>query len=225
MLVRAEQVLTREELAHIRRMLGAAEWVDGRVTAGIQSAQVKNNLQVPEDSPQARELSEIVLRALGRSPVFNAAAAPYKVFPPLFNRYDQGMHFGAHVDNAIRAAANGGRMRTDVSSTLFISDPDDYDGGELVIEDTFGEQKVKLPAGDMIIYPASSLHRVEPITRGSRWASFFWTQSLVKDDAERRILYELDVQIQSLRAASPDAPQLLPLTNLYHNLLRRWSEI
>jgi PKHD-type hydroxylase len=223
-LVRAEQVLTREELAHIRRVLGAAEWIDGKVTAGIQSGAVKNNLQVPEDSPQARELGEIVLRALGRNPTFNAAVSPFKVIPPLFNRYDAGMHFGAHVDNAIRFAGNG-RIRTDVSSTLFLSDPDEYDGGELVIEDTFGEQSIKLPAGDMIIYPASSLHRVEPITRGSRWASFFWTQSLVKDDAARRLLYELDLQIQSLRADNAEARQLLPLTNLYHNLLRRWSEI
>src|SRR3972149_4088148 len=160
MLVRAEHVLTSEELAHMRR-------------------------------------------ALGPTPPFNAPAAPFKVSPPLFNRYDEGMHFGAHVDNAMRATSSGARIRTDISATLFISEPDEYDGGELVIEDTYGEQKVKLPDGDMIIYPASSLHRVEPITRGSRWASFFWTQSLVKDDGERRLLYELDLQIQSLRAENP----------------------
>jgi PKHD-type hydroxylase len=226
MLVRCEAVLSPEEVAHCRRVLESATWVDGRVTAGVQSAQAKFNLQAPEDAPQARELGDLILRALGRHGAFNAAALPFKVFPPLFNRYDVGMRFNAHVDNAIRHVSGAGaRIRTDVSSTLFLTAPEDYDGGELVIQDTFGEQRVKLPAGDMILYPATSLHRVEPITRGSRWASFFWTQSLVKSDAERALLYDLDLAIQSLRAREGESAELLSLTNVYHNLLRRFAEL
>ena len=224
MLVRAEAVLSADQVAHCRAVLEKAEWVDGRVTAGLQSAQAKHNLQVPEDAPQARELAEIILRALGRDATFNAAALPLKVFPPLFNRYDAGMHFEAHVDNAIRYAG-AGRIRTDVSATLFLSSPDEYDGGELVIQDTYGEQRVKLAAGDVILYPATSLHRVEPIAHGSRWASFFWIQSMIKDDGQRRMMFELDIAIQELRAAHGEIAQLLPLTNLYHNLLRRWGEV
>lgn len=226
MLVRAESVLTKEEVSHCRRVLEGANWIDGRVTAGVQSAQAKFNLQIPEDAPQARELGDLVLRALGRNATFNAAALPLKVFPPLFNRYDEGMRFGAHVDNAIRYVPQAGaRIRTDVSSTLFLSEPDEYDGGELVVQDTYGEQRVKLAAGDMIIYPATSLHRVEAITRGSRWASFFWTQSMVKSDEERGLLYDLDLAIQSLRARDGESAALLSLTNVYHNLLRRFAEI
>lgn len=227
MLVRAEAVLTKDEVAACRRVLEAADWVDGKVTAGVQSALAKNNLQVPENSQAARDLGEIILRALGRNATFNAAALPLRVFPPLFNRYDVGMRFGAHVDNAIRYVPQANvRVRTDVSSTLFLSEPDEYDGGELVIQDVFGEQRVKLAAGDLVIYPATSLHRVEPITRGSRWASFFWTQSLVKDDGRRALLYDIDLSIQKLSAElSHEHPQIVSLTGAYHNLLRMWAEI
>lgn len=222
MLVHIPNMLTPEEVAHCRRMLDAAGWVDGRVTAGDQSAKVKNNLQVPEGSDTARELGDIVLRALGRSPLFASAALPLHVYPPMFNRYDVGMTFGAHVDNAIRNVA-GRRMRTDVSSTLFLSAPEEYDGGELVIEDTYGAQAVKLPAGDMIVYPATSLHRVNPVTRGSRWGSFFWTQSMVADDAQRRLLFEMDMSIIQMRMVVPDDHvSVLGLTACYHNLMRMW---
>ncbi|MCI0754194.1 Fe2+-dependent dioxygenase [Teichococcus vastitatis] len=227
MLVHIPDLLTADEVAYCRQVLAAAAWVDGRVTAGDQSAQAKRNLQVPQDSPQGRELSELVLRALGRSAQFATAALPLKVFPPLFNRYDMGMTFHAHVDNAIRPVpGTGARIRTDVSSTLFLTPPDDYDGGELVVEDTYGQQRVKLPAGHMVVYPASSLHRVEPVTRGSRWASFFWTQSLVKQDDRRRMLYEMDLSIRHLRADLGDGHAgVLGVTAAYHNLLREWVEM
>jgi PKHD-type hydroxylase len=227
MLVKVENVLSAAELGHVRTVLTGSAWADGRITAGVQSALAKNNLQLPEDAPQARELGEIVLRALGRSATFNAAALPLRVFPPLFNRYDEGMGFGAHVDNAIRYVASAGvRVRTDISATLFISPPEDYDGGELVIEDTYGEQRVKFAAGDMALYPATSLHRVEPITRGSRWASFFWIQSMIRDDSERGLLYQLDRAIGETRSALGDEhPASLSLTASYHNLLRRWAEM
>jgi len=185
MLIRIPQLLSPDEVAHCRTVLEAAEWTDGRATAGEQSALAKFNLQVPEASPQARQLGELVLRALGRNAEFTAAALPLRVYPPMFNRYDAGMTFRAHVDNAIRHVPGGGRLRTDVSSTLFLSPPGDYDGGELVIEDTYGTQSIKLDAGDLVLYPATSLHSVRPVTRGSRWASFFWTQSMVKDDGRR----------------------------------------
>jgi len=227
MLVKIEAVLTKQEVAHCRSVLEATPWVDGRVTAGAQSALAKHNLQVPEDAPQARALGEIVLRALGRSQGFNSAAVPFRVFPPLFNRYDVGMKFGAHVDNAIRFIAGPNiRVRTDLSATLFLTDPADYDGGELVIEDTYGEQSVKFAAGDMVLYPASSLHRVQEITRGSRWASFFWIQSMVKDDGARGLLYQLDQSIIRTRAELGDTHEaVLGLTAVYHNLLRRWAEV
>jgi PKHD-type hydroxylase len=227
MLVRIPQLLTPAEVAHCRKVLEAAAWVDGKVTAGQQSGKAKFNLQVPQDSPQSRELGEIILDALGRSPLFTTAALPLKVFPPLFNRYDVGMTFHAHVDNAVRPVPGAGvRIRTDVSSTLFLTDPEDYDGGELVIDDTYGTQTVKLPAGDLVLYPATSLHRVEPVTRGSRWASFFWTQSMVKEDSRRRLLYELDLSIMRIRADLPDDhPGVLGLTGTYHNLLRQWVEM
>src|SRR5262245_5066108 len=227
MLVKVENVLTKEEVAHCRSVLEGTQWVDGKVTAGAQSALAKHNLQVPEDAPQARALGEIVLRALARSQGFNSAAAPFRVFPPLFNRYDVGMKFGAHVDNAIRFIAGPNiRVRTDLSATLFLTDPADYDGGELVIEDTYGTQSVKFAAGDMVLYPATSLHRVEEITRGSRWASFFWIQSMVKDDGERTTLFKLDQSITRARAELGDAHEaVLGLTAVYHNLLRRWAEV
>jgi PKHD-type hydroxylase len=228
MLIRIPQVLSPEEVAQCRRVLEAAAWADGRQTAGEQSAKAKFNLQVPEDSRAARELGDIILRALGRAPLFTSAALPLRVYPPMFNRYDEGMKFDAHVDNAIRyvPGTNGFRIRADVSSTLFLTDPAAYEGGELVIEDTYGSHAVKLPAGDLVVYPATSLHRVNRITRGSRWSSFFWTQSLVKDDGKRAFLYDMDMAIIGLRQALPDDhPSVLSLTASYHNLLRRWSEM
>jgi PKHD-type hydroxylase len=227
MLIKIEAVLTAEEVAHCRSVLEGTQWVDGRITAGQQSALAKHNLQVPEDAPQARALGDIVLRALGRNPAFNSAAVPFRVFPPLFNRYDVGMKFGAHVDNAIRFIAGPNiRVRTDLSATLFLTDPADYDGGELVIQDTYGEQSIKFAAGDMVLYPASSLHRVEAVTRGSRWASFFWIQSMVKDDGARAMLYQLDQSIMKARADLGDKHEaVLGLTAVFHNLMRRWVEV
>lgn len=227
MLVKIENVLTKEEVAHCRSVLEGTQWVDGRITAGAQSALAKHNLQVPENAPQARALGEIVLRALGANAGFNSAAVPFRVFPPLFNRYDVGMKFGAHVDNAIRFISGPNiRVRTDLSATLFLTSPEDYDGGELVIQDTYGEQSVKFAAGDMVLYPASSLHRVEAVTRGSRWASFFWIQSMVKEDGARGLLYQLDQAIIRTRAELGDKhATVLELTAVYHNLLRRWAEV
>lgn len=227
MLVKIESVLSKAEVAHCRSVLEGTQWVDGKITAGAQSALAKHNLQVPEDAPQARALGEIVLRALGRSSGFNSAAVPFRVFPPLFNRYDVGMKFGAHVDNAIRFIGGPNiRVRTDLSATLFLTEPDDYDGGELVIEDTYGTQSIKFAAGDMVLYPATSLHRVEEITRGSRWASFFWIQSMVKDDGGRALLYQLDQSIMKTRAELGDKHEaVLGLTAVYHNLLRKWAEV
>jgi PKHD-type hydroxylase len=228
MLVRVPQVLSPEDIALCRARLEASDWVDGRATAGEQSAKAKFNLQIPETDPVARELGELILGRLGRNETFVSAALPLRVFPPLFNRYDQGMGFGSHVDNAIRHVAQAGnlRIRTDLSATLFLTDPAAYDGGELVIEDTYGEQRIKFAAGDMVLYPASSLHRVEPIIRGSRWASFFWVQSMVKDDGERALLHGLDNAIRETRAAlSDDSHAVKSLTATYHNLLRRWVEV
>lgn len=227
MLVKCEAVLTKEEVAHCRSVLEDTQWVDGKVTAGVQSAIAKHNLQVPEEAPQARALGEIVLRALARSQTFNSVAIPFRVFPPLFNRYDVGMKFGAHVDNAIRFIPGPNiRVRTDLSATLFLTGPEEYEGGELVIEDTYGTQSVKFAAGDMVLYPATSLHRVEEITRGSRWASFFWIQSMVKDDGGRTLLYNLDQSIIKTRAALGDRHEaVLGLTAVYHNLLRKWAEV
>lgn len=227
MLIRIPGVLTPEEVAHCREVLTATEWVDGRVTAGVQSAIAKNNLQVPEEAPEAQALGEIILRALGANATFNAAALPLRVYPPLFNRYDEGMGFTAHVDNSIRYIAMARqRIRTDVSSTLFLSEPDEYDGGELVIEDSYGEQRVKFAAGDMALYPADSLHRVEPVTRGSRWAAFFWTQSMVRDDASRALLYNFDRSITLTRQELGDShAAVLGITSTYHNLLRKWAEL
>jgi PKHD-type hydroxylase len=225
MLLQIPQVLSAEQVADSRRQLDAAEWIDGRVTAGHQSARAKDNVQLPEDSPIAKQLSQMVLAALERSPMFVAAALPLKIFPPLFNRYAGGQSFGVHVDNAIRQVRNTPhRVRTDISATLFLSQPDEYDGGELVVEDTFGTHSVKLPAGDLILYPASSLHRVQPISRGARVASFFWIQSMVRDDGQRTILFDLDLAIQRLGAEVPNHPSLVQLTGTYHNLLRRWAD-
>ena len=227
MLVRIPQVLTAEEVAYARQRLEAAAWEDGRTTAGAQSALVKKNLQIPESSPVARELGDLVLRALGRSQLFSTAALPLRVYPPMFNRYDVGMTFGAHVDNSVRLVPGAGiRIRTDVSSTIFLTPPEEYDGGELVVQDTYGEQRVKLPAGDMVVYPATSLHSVTEITRGSRWGCFFWSQSMIKDDGQRAHLYDLDMGIIELRRSLPDDhPGVLAMTASYHNLLRRWAEM
>ncbi len=225
MLLRVPNVLTPDDLAKCRERLAAAQWGDGRVTAGHQSVKVKENLQLAQDSAEARELGALVVAALERSPLFISAALPKQVFPPLFNKYEPGMAFGAHVDNAIRQVpGTPRRIRTDVSATLFFSAPEDYDGGELIVDDTYGTHSVKLPAGDMILYPATSLHRVAPVTRGSRVAAFFWIQSMVKDDGERTLLFNLDRAIMQLGQASPDLPALVQLTAIYHNLVRKWGE-
>lgn len=226
MLVRVPGVLSPSQVETFRSILASTDWIDGRVTAGTQSALAKRNLQVPEDAPAARELGETILSALGRNETFVSAALPFRVFPPLFNRYDEGMGFGAHVDNSIRFSAQGQRLRTDLSCTLFLTAPEDYDGGELVIEDVFGEQSVKFEAGDMVVYPASSLHRVNAITRGSRWASFFWVQSMVKDDGQRALLHRMDNAIgETRRALGDEHSAVLALTAGYHNLLRMWAEV
>ncbi|MCK9918064.1 Fe2+-dependent dioxygenase [Microbacteriaceae bacterium K1510] len=224
MMVHVPNVLTAEQVARCRVVMEKAGWVDGRATAGHQSVQVKNNLQLAEGSPEARELGEMVLAALARSNLFMSAVLPKQVYPPLFNRYDAGMTFGSHVDNAIRTVA-GARLRTDVSSTLFISEPDEYEGGELVVEDTYGAHAVKLPAGDMIVYPATSLHHVTPITRGSRIASFFWTQSMIREEGKRALLFDMDMAIIKLSRDHPQHPSVVELTAVYHNLLRQWAEV
>ncbi len=225
MLVHIPHVLTAAQVAHCREVFARAAWEDGRSTAGHQSAQVKKNLQLPEHSPEARALGDLVLGGLENSPLFISAVLPQRVFPPLFNRYEPGMTFGSHVDNAIRPLAGTPlRLRTDVSATLFLSDPDSYDGGELVVEDTYGSHSVKLPAGDLIVYPASSLHHVTPITRGVRLASFFWVQSLVRDVSQRALLFDLDSSIRRLNQDVAGNPALVMLTGVYHNLLRQWAE-
>lgn len=222
MLLAIPDLLDNASVREMRALLDAADWVDGKVTAGHQSGRVKHNMQLPEDTPLARQLGARVLDALNRSPLFISAALPQKVFPPLFNRYGGGQHFGVHVDNAIRIiGATGERVRTDLSATLFLAEPSDYDGGELVVETKFGVQTVKLPAGHMILYPASSLHRVEPVTRGERVASFFWIQSMVRDDDARTLLFDLDQAIQQL---DPTHPAAVSLTGIYHNMLRRWAD-
>ncbi len=224
MIVRIERLLSGEQLSDIRRRIDGANWADGRLTAGHQSARVKFNLQLPQGEPGAREAGDIVLRALEASAAFISAALPRHVYPPLFNRYQSGMAFGAHVDNAVRQIpGTHHRLRTDVSATLFLSDPAEYDGGELAVQDTFGAHSVKLAAGDLVLYPASSVHRVQPVTRGVRTAAFFWIQSMVRDDDARRLLFELDTAIRDLGAADQDP--LLRLTGCYHNLLRRWADL
>jgi PKHD-type hydroxylase len=225
MLLRIPKVLTTEELAEVRRILADAQWVDGRVTAGHQSSLVKQNQQLPEDAPAAQQAAKIVQQALARCDDFSSAVLPSKIFPPLFNCYNPGMGFGDHIDNAIRTHRSG-IVRTDVSVTLFLSEPTDYEGGELVVEDTYGKHAVKLPAGDLIVYPSSSIHRVLPVTRGARIASFFWIQSLIRDDGKRTILHDLDRSLGSLRQRGLGAePELVMLTGIYHNLLRQWAEI
>jgi len=223
MLLAIPDVLSKEQFASFRAALDGATWVDGRATAGHQSARAKHNVQLAEDDPLSVRLGAVVLDALDRNPLFVSAALPRRVFPPLFNRYAEGQAFGVHVDNAIRVVKGAGvRVRTDLSATLFLSDPEEYDGGELSIEGGFGLQQVKLPAGHMVLYPASSLHRVEPVARGARLASFFWIQSMVRDDADRAVLFDLDQSIQRL---APEHPSAIALTGVYHNLLRRWADV
>lgn len=222
MLLHVPDVLNAEQVAHARARLAQAQWADGRITAGHQSAQAKDNAQLPDSDPAAKELGAWIVDALGRNATFFSAALPRRVFPPLFNKYEGGQAFGFHVDNAVRFD-RGEPVRTDLSATLFLSEPDDYDGGELVIEDTFGTQQVKLPAGHLVLYPASSLHRVTPVTRGVRLASFFWIQSLVREDAQRRLMFDMDTAIRRLNADVPQHPALVQLTGCYHNLLRRWA--
>ena len=224
MLLSIPDVLTTEEVKQARQILEKAEWVDGRVTAGHQSAKAKDNRQIPENHPAAKQLGEMILSALGKNPLFLSAALPLQVFPPLFNRYEGGQAFGTHVDNAIRqVTGTSHRIRTDLSATLFFSNPEEYDGGELTVEDTYGVKSVKLPAGHLILYPATSLHHVKPVTRGVRLASFFWIQSMVRDDGERTLLFDLDTAIQRLNQNASASSVSVQLTGVYHNLLRRWA--
>jgi PKHD-type hydroxylase len=228
MLVQIPKVLDGAQLQRLRQSLADAgdAWIDGRATAGHQGVQVKRNLQIGEDSPLARELGGVILAALEKNPLFISAALPNRVYPPMFNRYEGGMQFGNHVDGAVRLLPGTGiKLRTDLSATLFVSAPQDYDGGELLIEDTSGVQKVKLPAGDMLLYPATSLHRVTPVTRGARLASFFWVQSMVRDDAKRALLFDLDMAIIRLTREKAGDEALVALTGCYHNLLRMWTEV
>ena len=226
MLLQIPDVLTNEQALKYRQKIENAEWIDGKVTAGHQSMRTKNNQQLPENHPLSLEMGEQILAALERNSLFISAALPFKVFPPLFNRYEGGHSFGNHVDNAIRQIqGTPHRVRTDLSATLFLTNPEDYDGGELVIEDTFGVHKIKLPAGHLILYPATSLHNVRAVTKGARISSFFWIQSMVKDDGQRTILFDLDSSIQRINADAPDHPSVTQLTAVYHNLLRRWAEV
>jgi PKHD-type hydroxylase len=226
MVLHIPSVLTPDQVAQARQMLAAAEWVDGRITAGHQSARSKDNLQLPEGSPVARQVGDLIVGALQRTPLFIAAALPLRIFPPLFNRYQGGQSFGTHVDNAIRHVPETGfRIRTDLSATLFFTNPDEYDGGELAVEDTYGVHTVKLPAGDLVLYPSTSLHHVRAVTRVARIASFFWIQSMVPDDGKRTLLFDLDSAIQQVSDQVPDTPAAVQLTGVYHNLLRQWAQV
>jgi PKHD-type hydroxylase len=226
MLIELRKVLTPEQLAEARELLVGAQWADGSVTAGYQSARAKNNLQLPEDSPEGRRIGDLILEALADNGLFFSAALPARIFPPLFNCYQGGRSFGVHVDNAVRyVPGTPVKVRTDVAMTLFLSEPEEYEGGELVIEDTFGSHAVKLPAGDMVLYPGTSLHRVTPVTSGRRLASFFWLQSMVASGEKRRLLFELDTAIQRLGRELDDNSEVVRLTSVYHNLLRRWASV
>jgi PKHD-type hydroxylase len=226
MLLHIPEVLTQEEVSRARGKLDAATWIDGRVTAGPQSARVKRNEQLGEGDSVAEEIGDVILSALQKNALFLSAALPLRVFPPLFNRYEGGHSFGNHVDNAIRQiTGTGHRIRTDLSATLFLSGPEEYDGGELLVEDTYGVHSVKLPAGHLILYPSTSVHNVRPVTRGARISSFFWIQSMVRLDADRTLLFDLDNAIQRLNLDAPEHPAAVQLTAVYHNLLRRWAEM
>ncbi|NIJ18026.1 Fe2+-dependent dioxygenase [Sphingobium vermicomposti] len=226
MLTIISDLLDTRQIHDVRALIDAAQWVDGNVTSGHQSALAKNNLQLPEDAPESRQAGQIILEALGRNPLFIAAALPLKIFPPLFNSYAGGQGFGVHVDSAVRIQAGSGfRVRSDLSITMFLEDPDSYAGGELTVETQFGAQQVKLPAGHAVLYPSSSLHRVNPVTSGRRVASFFWLQSMVRDDSARQTLFDLDSSIQALATAvGQDNAEIIRLTGVYHNLLRRWAD-
>lgn len=227
MLIVIEDLLSTSQVTHCRDLLTRAQWVDGKVTAGAQSGSAKQNQQIPEGSPEAAQLGEIILEALAQNPQFVSAALPQRIFPPLFNKYEGGEHFGTHVDNAIRAIPGTvQRIRTDLSCTVFFADPEEYDGGELVIEGQYGAQEVKLPAGSMVLYPSTSLHHVTPVTRGARVSSFFWMQSMIRDNERRTMLYDMDQTIQSLalERGLQDA-HVVRLTGIYHNLVRQWAEL
>jgi PKHD-type hydroxylase len=226
MIVHVPKILAPEQVAEFRRLLGSAEWSDGKATVGEQGALVKRNRQLPDNSPLGRRLGEIVLQALARNQLFFSAALPLRTVPPLFNRYEGGEHYGTHIDGAVRAVPGSNQfIRTDLSSTLFLTEPAEYDGGELVVQDTFGEHAIKLPAGDLVLYTSGSLHRVNPVTRGARASSFFWTQSMVADERQRELLYRLDQTIQRLRAKSGESEETVQLAGHYHNLLRMWSDV
>jgi PKHD-type hydroxylase len=230
MLITIPDVLAPAQVAQARQILDAAEWIDGKVTAGYQSSKTKDNMQLPEGSPAARELGDMILAALSKNPLFLAAALPLRIFPPLFNRYAGGQSFGTHVDNAIRQIPGTPlRIRTDLSATLFFAGPEEYEGGELCVEDTYGVKKVKLPPGHMVLYPATSLHHVTPVTRGARVCSFFWLQSMIRDDGQRSLLFDLDLAIQrigrDLAGNSVGETTSVQLTGVYHNLLRQWAEM
>lgn len=226
MMLQIPDVLTAEQVKQAREILEKAEWVDGRDTAGHQGARVKNNEQLPVTSPAARQVGEMILQALGRNPLFMAAALPLHILPPMFNRYAGGQTFGTHVDGSIRTIpGTGHRIRTDLSCTLFFAGPEEYDGGELIVEDTYGVKTAKLPAGHMILYPSTSLHRVNPVTRGTRLCSFFWLQSMIRDDGQRSLLFDLDIGLQRLGADVPSHPGVVQITGVYHNLLRQWAEM
>lgn len=224
MLVQIPKVLNAEQLQMFREELGKAEWSDGRGSAGYLARQVKENQQLPDDHPVGRKLAEVILNSLRGNELFTAAALPLKMVPPMFNRYDQTQNYGRHVDGSIRPLKGGMRVRTDLSATLFLSNPADYDGGELVIEDTFGARRVKLAAGDMVLYPGTSVHSVTPITRGQRFAAFFWIQSMVREDAKRVLLLELDRAIQKVARDTPQQTATTDLAGVYHNLLRLWAD-
>jgi len=225
MMLQIPEVLSKDEVAHVRGLIDAGDWADGNATSGFQSALAKKNRQLPQGSAAAREAGALIVAALERNPLFVAGALPATIFPPLFNRYDSGDVFADHIDNSIRVTPDGRRIRTDLSATLFLTEPDDYDGGELTVDDTYGVHQVKLEAGDLILYPASSLHRVEAITRGARVSSFFWIQSLVRDDARRALLFDMDMAIQTAaQTLGQGAAPVVSLTGSYHNLLRMWAE-
>lgn len=226
MLVAIPNVLSPAQVAEARQILESAEWVDGKATAGHQGARVKDNQQLPVDSPAARQVGQTILKALSSNPLFMSAALPLHILPPMFNRYSGGQTFGTHVDGSIRVVpGTNHRLRTDLSCTLFFAGPEEYDGGELIIEDTYGSKSVKLPAGHLILYPSTSLHQVTPVTRGTRLCSFFWLQSMIRDNGNRSLLFEMDVAIQRLGAENPTHPSVVQLTGVYHNLLRQWAEM
>jgi len=224
MLLHVPAVLSADQVAQMRSALKSAGWTDGRETVGPQGAQVKLNQQLPNASPLRAELGKIILSALAYQPLYHSATLPLRTLHPRFNRYEGGGHYGFHVDGAVMGLPAGGHLRSDISCTLFLSEPDDYDGGELIVSDTYGEHEIKLPPGDLIVYPSSSLHRVQPVTRGTRLAAFFWVQSMIRDDARRRLLFELDTSVQTLTRSGADTDVLLQLTGVYHNLLRQWAE-